>query len=231
MDVFATRTLSYTDDTGITKDVVLTVSRPFEVAGDWKCIFAFDPVSLEWNLSLREWTFSTPSKAVCRSLSSCLNPPICTVAFNGEGCLIAAYHDLMDKPASRSPPDIPLPDDQIGSHEVLTTRNVGYPDKSGAEQEALLTVFVPFNEGERWKCGITFGPPLRGGVYYGVGEDLIEALLDGLAVARAVYERSVPEGWDSRELYGCSDFPYKVGRAFRHEPAPEIPGMPDPSAE
>ena len=113
--------------------------------------------------------------------------------------------------------------------DVLTTRMLGYPDESGVEREILLTVFMPFKaEGEIWKCGFTFGAPENAPIRYGVGADLIEALLDGLAKARATFEGTVPKGWvTSGDLLDCSDLPYKIGRSFWTDPAPEIPDMPD----
>jgi hypothetical protein len=63
------------------------------------------------------------------------------------------------------------------------------------------------------------------------GEDFLEAFLNGLAMARVIFDQKVPEGWvSSGELDSCSDFPYKIGRSFWTDPVPEIPGMPDFSA-
>jgi hypothetical protein len=108
---------------------------------------------------------------------------------------------------------------------VLATRSLGYLDENGTERELLLNVFVPFQaESETWKCGIRFGPPLNSPVYFGVGADYIEALLDGLATARAIYEGTVAKGWEPEgDLHTCSDLPYKIGRSFWKDPARDLP--------
>jgi hypothetical protein len=231
VDVFATRTLSYTDDDGKEKEVVLTVFRPAEVEdGDWRCRFAFDPRFSRVDIK--------PSGAdFLQAFVGCL---VIALSFfktsdpgrraHWRGMFDCGLPEFSDDPVSWGSVEPPEPEDSARDMDVLAIRRLGCPDESGITRELLLTVFVPFKEGEIWKCGITFGPPLSTGVYYGTGEDLIEALLDALALARAVYERNVPGDWDSNELYSCRDFPYKVGRSFRKDPAAEIPGMPDRSA-
>jgi hypothetical protein len=230
MNVFATRTLSYTDDNGTEKEIVLTVFRPFEVGEDWKCRFAFDPPFSRVKLE--------PSAGdVLGLLVSCLTFALALFTTSGlygrahwRGMVDCGLPDSSDEPHPWGSVDTPSPEHSAPEMDVLATRTLGCPDESGGEREILLTVFAPFKEGEVWKCGLTFGSPWSPGVYYGVGEDLIEALLDALALARAVYERNVPEGWASEELYSCFDFPYKVGRSFRNDPPPEMPSFRETSS-
>jgi hypothetical protein len=114
--------------------------------------------------------------------------------------------------------------------DVLTTRRLGYPDANGVQGELPLSIFVPFKaEGEMWKCGFTLGPPESEPIRYGVGADFLEALLDCLAMARAMFEGKVPKGWaPSGELLDCTDLPYKIGRSFFTDLVGELPpGSPD----
>ena len=49
VNVFETRTLSYTDDDGATREVVLTVTMPHDVGEEWKCKAIFEPRIYRWD--------------------------------------------------------------------------------------------------------------------------------------------------------------------------------------
>jgi hypothetical protein len=229
MDVLTTRVLSYPDENGAEREIVLTVFMPTKTEReDWKGGFVFTPPNHRKMVPI--WGADFLQALLC-----CLT--VARAYIEGsrahwQGMLDLGLPDFAERPASWALPDIPPPEANPGNLDVLSTRSMGYPDESGAERELLLTVFVPFKaEGEKWKCGFTFGPPLNAPLRYGVGTDFIEALLDGLAMARVIFEEKVPEGWvSSVELCDASSLPYKIGRSFGMDPAPKTPGMPESSA-
>jgi hypothetical protein len=230
MDVLATRVLSYLDDNGNDSQLILTIFTPFKAKEyQWKCAFVFgQPIDgkVEYGVGID----------FIQAFLNCVQ--IARGYFEGtelfgrchwQGMLDCGLPWHTANAASLGPDDIPLPDESAESMDVLTIRAVGYRDESG-EREFLLTVFVPFKaEDEVWKCGFTFDPPPSATIRYGVGADSIEALLDGLAKARATFEGTAPKGWKpSEEAFDCNDFPYKIGRSFWTERAREPPpGMPD----
>jgi hypothetical protein len=236
MDVLTTRVLGYPDENGIEREFVLTVFVPFEAKENlWKCGFIFDP-------PMSPKIIYGAGVDFIQAFVLCLNvariwfentAPFGRAHWQGVlGCGLPSRGGEEEKPVLLGPADIPPTDVNPGNMDVLTTRVLGYPDESGVARELVLTVFVPFKAGgESWKCGFTFGPPENAPIRYGVGADLIEALLDSFAMARATFEGMVPKGWGSSgDLLDCADLPYKIGRAFWTDPSPEIPGMPDFSA-
>jgi hypothetical protein len=228
MDVLTTRVLSYPDKNGDEKELALTVFMPFKAA-EWRCCFIFDPPLIRrvvYGAGIDFIQAFVESLKVARIWFE-NTAPFDRAHWQGvPGCGLPSRGE---KPASLGPADIPPPDGTAGNMDVLTTRMLGYPNESGAETELLLTVFMPFKvEGEIWKCGFTFGPPTIAPIRYGVGADLIEALLDGLAMARATFEGTVPKGWRaSGDILDCADLPYKIGRSFwtdlTGEPPPDMP--------
>lgn len=226
MDVLATRTLIYRDKNGDEREVVLTVFMPFKIErDDWKCGFVFSPPIQRKPVYLYGVDF-------IQAFLGCLE--VARGYFEGtdlngrthwQGMLDCGLPWRAERPASWRPSEIPSPESDLGDMTVLATRSLGYPDENGTERELLLTVFAPFQaDGEIWKCGIRFGPPLNSAVYCGVGADYIEALLDGLATARILYEAQVPKAWEPEgDLHTCSDLPYKIGRSFWKDPPPEQP--------
>jgi hypothetical protein len=234
MDVLTTRALSYTDETGNTKELILTVFVPFEASEyKWKCGFVTDPplrpnityglgldficavVACLWLARLHFETVERSRRVHWRGMPDCGLP------------------ELTDEPAAPDPTDVPPPVEIGESKDIFATRTVGYRDESGIERERYLTVFVPSKEGEAWKCGFTFEPPPFASIRYGVGEDFIEALLDGLAKARAIFEETIPKGSvPSEEHFDCADLPYKIGRSFFLNSAREsLLDTPDVSAD
>lgn len=217
MDVLATRILSYGDENGDEQQVCLTIFRPFEVNEyKWKCVFGFDPPIKPENvgglgidflgafvhgLSYARLYFETTSwsrRGHWRGLGDYGLPSIAKTT------------------TSLGPENIPPPSESVEAVDVLATRAVGYRDGSGVETERCLTIFVPLKVGDKvWKCGFTFDPLPRTSIRYGLGEDFIEALLDALASARAMYEGTTPKGCEPLEMNSnCDDLPYKVGRSF-----------------
>jgi hypothetical protein len=98
---------------------------------------------------------------------------------------------------------------------VLATRKLGHLDEAGVERQTVFTLYVPFRKSDAWKCGFAFDPWPDPLVRYGVGSDAIEAFLDALASARAVFESMTPAGWTaSADLFDCADFPIRRDRAF-----------------
>jgi hypothetical protein len=235
MDVLTTRVLGYPDENGDERGLVLTIFVPFEKRENlWKCGFIFDP-PISPNIVYGAGVDFIHAFVTCLRIARIyLENTRPFGRAHWQGMLGCGLPSPAEKPASLGPADIPPPEGTAGNMAVLTTRMLGYPDESGVEREILLlTVFVPFKaEGEVWKCGFTFGSPENGPIRYGVGADFIEALLDGLAGARATFEGEVPKGWvPSGELLDCADLPFKIGRSFWTNPTGGPPqDMPDFSA-
>jgi hypothetical protein len=236
MDVLAIRVLNYPDENGDEKELVLTVFVPFEAKENlWKCAFATDPpVSRSLKILNGAGVDFIQAFVICLKVARIWFEN--TAPFrraHWQGMLGCGLPWPAEKPASFGPADIPPPEGTAGNMAVLTTRMLGYPDESSVERELLLTIFVPFKaEGAVWKCGFTFGSAENGPIRYGVGADFIEALLDGLAGARATFEGEVPKGWGpSGDMLDCADLPFKIGRSFWTNPTGEPPrDMPDFSA-
>ncbi|HVK65469.1 MAG TPA: hypothetical protein VM694_13390, partial [Polyangium sp.] len=127
-----------------------------------------------------------------------------------------------EKPPAYQPPTVPPSEENPGGLEPLAVGTLARPDEMGRAEELALTVYKPFRADDgTWKCAFVLGSPLDAPVHHGRGDDFIEALLDGLALARATYEAMVPEGWEaplSDDLLGPTFLPYKVGRSYAMEP-------------
>src|SRR5690349_21697624 len=188
MDILATRVLSYPEENGDKKVLVLIVFLPFQ-AEDWRCRFAFDPPIIRKDVDAAGVDYIqafVECVTIARIFLENTHPFRQADCHGMFDCGLPAFGE---KPASSVPPGLPRPEANPESMEVLTTRAVRYPDENGTERELLLTVFAPFGaENKIWKCGFTFGPPLNAPLRYGVGADFIEALLDCLAMARATFE-------------------------------------------
>lgn len=229
MNVFERRSLTYTDDNGMEKEIVLTVPMPVEVEIEgeeerwWRCVCIFEPRISAWDPKHPQpdflgalMTALTLSAILLKSKAQGLYGRVRWQGMTDCG-LPEITRESVEWDSVQIPPSEPVPE----GLDVLATRRLLYSDDSDDEARLLLTVFVPFREGETWKCGLTFGPPFSLGVYYGIGDDRIEALLDALATARAIYEQRVPKTWTWKDRAGCVDFPYKIGRSFRKEALPD----------
>jgi len=229
MNILTTRLLRYPDENGDDRELVLTVFMPFQAA-EWRCGFVFGPPIDRKGVDLAGVDF-------IQALVSCLEVArayLESTALSGrahwQGMLDCGLPSFAERPAALHPASIPAPDGKAGDMNVLTTRRLGYPDENGIQRETILTVFVPFKaEGEVWKSGFTFGPSADAPIQYGVGADFLEALLDGLAMARTAFEGRVPKGWvPLGGLLDCTDLPYKDGRSFATDLVGELPpGSPD----
>ena len=230
MNVLTTRALSYSDENGDKRELILTVFVPFQAKEyQWKCEFLFGPpINGKANHGV--------GADFIQAFVLCLHYARAYLGTwdVGRG---AHWQEMLDcglpetatRPAALGPADIPPPEGSAGNMDVLATREVGYRDEGGIERELLLTVFVPFKaDDDMWKCGFTFDPPPSMSIRYGIGADFIEALLDSLAKARATFEGTAPKGWKpSEEGFACGDLPYKIGRSFWTDPAHESPPVAD----
>jgi hypothetical protein len=217
MDVLATRVLSYPDENGDERELVLSVFMPFEFEPEqWRCGYIFSPPIHRKGVDLAGVDFIQAFLCCLVVARGDLEGTDLGGRVHWQGMLDCGLPWPAERATSLDPAEIPPPEGNAGEMEVLTTRAVGYPDESGAEAALLLTVFVPFEaENKTWKCGFAFGPPLNAPLRHGVGADFIEALVDCLAMARATFEGKVPTGWvRSGELYDLCDLPYKIGRSF-----------------
>lgn len=216
MDVLATRSLSYRNKNGDEREVVLTVFMPFAEHDRWTCGFVFSPPIHRKTVYLYGVDFIQAFLGCLEVARGYLEGTELNGRTHWQGMLDCGLPWRAERPASWGPADIPPPETDPRDTTTLATRSLTYPDEHGTERELVLTVFAPFQaEDEIWKCGIRFGPPLNSPIYCGVGADYIEALLDGLATARVIYEAQVPQGWEPEgDLHTCSDLPYKIGRSF-----------------
>jgi hypothetical protein len=230
VDIFETRTLSYTDDDGATREVALTVTMPYEEGEEWKCKAIFDPRIYRWDPDIGGVDFLGAFEHALRIATIFFRTTELYGRIQWRGLLDCGLPEYTKGRIPWGSLEIHSPEHSPRDMEVLATRKLGCSDESGNRTALLLTVSIPFKEGDVWKCGVTFGPPLNTGVYYGAGDDRIEALLDALALARAVYEKKVPEGWASDDLFDCLGFPYKTGRSFRYELSSDEPDTPDRSS-
>jgi hypothetical protein len=227
MDVLTTRVLTYPDESGAERDLVLTVFVPFAAEDEaWECTFNFGPPIHRKMINFVGGDFL---QALLHCLAAARVNLETTHLFGRaqwEGMVDCGLPERAARSSSWVPPDVPPPEANPGSRDVLTTRGLSYPDESSAERELLLTVLVPFKtEDEKWKCGFTFGPPLDPLIRYGVGADFLEALLDCLATARATLEGGELKGrvhWAG--MVDCG-LPYKIGRSFGLDAPPKTQGM------
>lgn len=227
MDVLATRALSYPDKNGDEKEFLLTIFMPFEAKeGLWKCGFASDPPMSPRIIHGAGIDFIQAFVECLKVSRNWLESMSPFRQAHWQGVPGCGLPGLAERPASLGPADIPPPEGAAGPMNVLTTRILGYPDEGGVEKELLLIIFTPFKaEGETmWKCGFTFGPPENAPIRYGVGVDLIEAILDVLAKARATFEGIVPKGWKpSEDMLDCADLPFGIERSFWTDLSSEPP--------
>jgi hypothetical protein len=217
MQEFATRRLSYADSDGNEREVVLTVFVPFQAEhGGWKCEFTFEPSvyraqpraggvdcihALVMGLRLAR-IFLESTKLWGRA--------------NWQGMLDCGLPSSTDEPVNTRALTPLMAGEDVHRLAALTTRKLGYRDDAGIERETVLTLCMPFQESDMWRCEFAFDPWPDRLVRYGVGSDAIEATLDALASARAVFDAMIPVDWTgSDDLLDCSDFPIKSGRAFQ----------------
>jgi len=221
MDILTTRTLQYTEEGGggAEKEVVLTIFEPFELDHcDWACVFDFEPPIRPRNVRGR-------GVDVIQAFVHCLiyarlyfETTRWSRTGHWQGLRDCGLPMKAEGSLQYQPPEIPEPEKKPGNLEIFATRNLAYPDETGAVRELHLTVFKPF-QGEEgaWKCAFAFGSADTTAIRHGAGADFIEAALDGLAMARATYEGMLPKGWtppDSGDLLDCDDLPFKIGRSF-----------------
>lgn len=223
MNVLATRTLQLSNEHGDETDITLTIFHPLETErGDWKCGFQLTaPMSdkIRYGYGVDFLQALLGCLEVARGY---IEHPV-EERTHWQGMPHSGLPWHAEKPASYQLPDIPPPESAAEGLEVLTSRKLAYPDEGGAAGALILTVYLPFHAGdETWKCAFGFNPTERGLVRHGVGSDFIEALLNALALARAVYERMLPRGWlapDTGDIFGPRYLPYNIGRAYWTEPA------------
>lgn len=230
MDVLATRILQYRDDSGVVKDVSLTVFAPRKTdQDDWECAFQFSPPPNQRTLHARG-VDSIQALLACLTVARSYIEHPTEDRSSWRGMSHAGLPQFVEKPASYQPPALPPIEPNSGDLSPLATRTLGQPDETGGVRELVLTVYEPIRaDNGTWKCAFAFGSAENEPVRHGVGQDFIEALLDGLAMARATYETMIPEGWRapaSHELWGLEFLPYKVGRAYGMEPS-KVSNMPD----
>lgn len=233
MDVLTTRVLRYPDNVGDEKEVVLTILGPVEKEReDWKCGFVFSPPIHRKAVYVSGVDFIQAFLGCLEVARGYLEGTDLGGRAHWQGMLDCGLPWRAERPASLAPVNISPPEGTPGTMDVLATRRLSYPDQHGGEQELLLIVFVPFeSQDTTWKCGIRFGPPLSSAIYVGAGADYVEALLDGLSIARAIFEGKIPNGWEPEgDLHTCSDLPYRVGRSFWKDPVGTLPDEPDGSS-
>jgi len=233
MAVLTTRVLQYRSDSGAVKDVTLTVFAPRKTdQDDWECGFQFSPPP-------NQRTIHVKGVDAVQALLSCLTVARSYIEHPTEersswrGMDHAGLPRFAEKPAVYQPPTVPPSEENPGGLEPLAVGTLGCPDETGRARELALTVYKPFHADDgTWKCAFVLGSPVDEPVRHGTGHDFIEALLDGLALARATYEAMIPEGWEaplSDDLLGPTFLPYKVGRSYAMEPISNL-NTPDFSA-
>jgi len=219
MDVFATRTLTYTPDHGDDSEIVLCIFKPFQTTdGHWKCHFSFDPPIYQATARGGGVDFLHTLLVSLRMARTFLESTVFHGRTQWQGMQDCGLPSSTDQPTSSDARcQVNVEDDENGATKpVLATRTLGYPDENGIEREVPLTVFEPFaTKRGYWKCEFALEPILHASGQYGVGADCIEAFLDALAKARAAYENALPPTWKgSDDLLDCADLPIKIGRSF-----------------
>jgi hypothetical protein len=229
MDVLATRVLSYPDEKENLTELLLTIFMPYEVEkNEWNCAFVFGPPIQRPQGKITEGIGTD----FLQAFLSCLK--IARGYFEGtslrgrlhwQGMYDCGLPWHRTRPAGFVDEEMPLPGESAGSMAVLGIRETDYAEENGVEKPTRLTVFAPFKaEDEVWKCGFTFDPLPNAMIRYGVGADVIEALLDCLVKARVTFNGTRPKGWPPPgENFDCDDFPYKIGRSFWTDPVPRQP--------
>jgi hypothetical protein len=222
-NVLATRVLQYRHDSGEERDVTLTVFEPLETEeGDWECGFQFIPPANQRLINAFGLDYIQALLACLMAARGYIEHPV-EHRSSWKGMFHGGLPWTAKKPPTYEPPLIPASEPNPGGMEVLATRTLGRPGEDGSATKLPLTVYKPFRTDDgTWRCAIVLGSAESEPVRYGVGSDFIEALLDGLAMARAVYETMVPNGWNapgSEELWDGCFLPYKVERSYGMEPS------------
>jgi hypothetical protein len=223
MNILAERDIKYRDSFGVETNVRLTVFSPVQTdIGDWRCAFRFDGRPSDKTRQVHGVDF-------LQALLSCLEVARGYVEHPSEerthwqGMPHSGLPWHAKKPSSYEAPDVPAPETAPPGLEPLTTRKLGIPGEDGMLTSLLLTIFIPRpGKDGIWHCAFSFSQSEAALVRYGVGADLIEALLNALSLARATYETMIPRGWvapESGELLGSLSLPYNIGRAYWIEPA------------
>lgn len=214
--ILTTRTLSFLDSNAEPREVILTIFKPVQNEySQWKVAYLLGPPF--WP-KVRHGTSDNIPIAFTYALwivSAYLRGTQYYGHIHWQGNIDCGLPDSAFRPASWLAPEIPPPEPNSGDLEVFSSSMLSYPDKAGAVSTLPFTVFMPKQiEDGRWKCGITFGPSQSSAVYYGVGDDFIEAFLDAAAMARVIYDSKLPAGWKPEEGTGCEYLPYKIGRSY-----------------
>lgn len=218
MNILAKRTIQYRTDSGAIDDVVLSVFEPFQEREDrWRCGFQVEPPT-------NQRVIKAGGSDCIAALLGCLtaargyieHPTESRTAWQGMPHSGLPWHGRL--PDGYRPPDIPPPESKPGDLDVLATRRLGLPDDGGGVRALILTVYRPFSvEDGSWKCAFALETTPGGLVRYGVGADLLEALLDALAMARVAYLDMAPPAWEAPEaegFQGVEFLPCKIGRAY-----------------
>jgi hypothetical protein len=215
MDVLARRVLCCRLDSGNDEIVTLSVYVPFKTDGDdWQCIFQFGGARDQRIVRRAGSDFIQALMCCLEAAAAYIERPDEPRSY-WQGLSHCGLPRRAPKPASYSAPSIPAPEPNPGTLDVLTTRQINYRDESGAEREALLTMFRPSEtHGGTWLCGVAFGPSQTAPVRYCVGADAIEAILNALAIARLLFEAMAPNGESPPGSVGCGDLPYCMGRSY-----------------
>lgn len=232
MNVLAKRTIQYLTDSGATRDVTLTVFEPFqEDVTSWRCGFQFEPPS-------NQRMIKPGGYDAIDAILTCLtvarrhveHPSENRTTWQGMEHLGLPWHDKI--PEEYQPPDIPPVEPNPGNLSILATRRLGTPDDSCGVRALMLSVYKPFQIDENaWKCAFALEATPGDTVRYGGGADFVDALLDALAMARAVHVGMVPPQWEAPESEGFGEvhfLPYRIGRAYlidrtRLDAAPDVP--------
>ncbi|MBK8257631.1 MAG: hypothetical protein IPK82_33795 [Polyangiaceae bacterium] len=222
MDVLATRVLKYRNDHGSERDVTLTLFAPSRTEHDWQCGFQFSPPA-------NQKIVHVYGVDILQAIVGCLkvargyieHPTEQRSSWQGMSHSGLPWH--AEKPASYHPPDVPPPQEFPADLDVLATRKLGYRDATTGTHSLVLTVYKPLQaKDDVWRCAFGLGSSECTQVRYGRGADMIEALLNALALARAAYEAAAPKdsvASESSDFFDCSDLPYSIGRAYFTDPA------------
>lgn len=219
MDILAERAFGYTDKGGNSGEVVLTIQMPYATehhgVSRWKVDFLFGPPIVKGHHAVGVDFIQAFLCAlrIARSYLTGYYPEGC-VQWQGQAdCGLPFSTNVQPSCAAQIPDEEP----NEGTLHRIATRELGYRDEHGITQTATLSIFAPTSDGvDSWKCGIAINHVENAPLRYGRGADAIEAILDALAIARAVFSSMVANGslLNDSDLLDCEDFPHKVGQAF-----------------
>jgi hypothetical protein len=219
MDILATRAFGYTDKSGNSGEVVLTIQMPYPTehngAPIWKGDYVFGPPIAKGHHAVGVDFIQVFLCALQIARSYLMaHYPDGRVLWQGRiDCGLPFSTNAQPSHAEQIADEEPIE----GSLQRIATRELGYRDEQGTTQTATLSIFAPISDdGQAWKCGIAIDHTENAPLRYGRGADAIEAILDALAIARLVFSSMVANGslLDEGDLLDCEDFPQKVGRAF-----------------